>query len=87
MRTLARGDGLAILQSLTNADEASSKFLHLRMGGTELGVFDVYWNTNAPEQIAIAQGKAGEKEFYYDTWTSFPHALGARKERPCSAPL
>src|SRR6476646_1230240 len=84
MRTLSRGDGLAILQSLTNADEASSKFLHLRMGGTELGVFDVYWNTNATEQIAIAQGKAGEKEFYYDMWASFP--MRSAREKSAAAP-
>jgi hypothetical protein len=72
MKTLARGDGLAILQSLTNTAEASSKFLHLRMAGSDLGMFDVYWNTNAPEQIGVFQGKATDKEFYYDTWASFP---------------
>ncbi len=72
LKNLARGDALAILQSLTNTGESASQFLHIRMGGSELGVFDAYWNTNAQEQIAVAQAKAVEKELYYDTWTSFP---------------
>lgn len=84
VRALARGDALAILQSLTNTGEAASQFLHIRMGGTELGVFDVYWNTNAPEQIAVAQGKAGEKDFFYDTWTSF--LMRSAREKNAVAP-
>ncbi len=85
LRSLARGDALAILQSLTNIEESSSKFLHIRMGGSELGVFDVYWNTNAQEQIAVAQAKAGEKELFYDTWTSFP-MRSARQKSTVSPP-
>ena len=84
LRALPRGDALAILQSLTNTRDAASQFLHVRMAGTELGVFDVYWNTNAPEQVAVAQGKAGEKEFFYDTWTSFP--MRSVREKNTAAP-
>ncbi len=80
LKNLARGDALAILQSLTNAGESASQFLHVRMGGSELGVFDVYWNTNAQEQIAVAQAKAGEKELFYDTWTSFPMRSAREKD-------
>ncbi len=52
---LARGDALPILQAMTSAREAASRFLHLRMGGTTAGIVDVFFDSNSPEQINVAQ--------------------------------
>src|SRR5215831_3446818 len=68
---LARGDALPILQAMT-AKEAASRFLHLRMGGTTAGIVDVFFDSNSPEQISVAQASVINNASYYDTWTSFP---------------
>ena len=69
---LARGDALPILQAMTSAREAASRFLHLRMGGTTAGIVDVFFDSNSPEQISVAQASLINNASYYDTWTSFP---------------
>ncbi|HKR96917.1 MAG TPA: hypothetical protein VJW55_16185, partial [Candidatus Angelobacter sp.] len=71
-RILARGDALPILQGLTSSPSAHSRFLHLRIDATEAGVFDVFFDTNASEQISVAQPRVIDNVAYYDTWTSFP---------------
>src|SRR5579864_4730543 len=69
---LARGDSLPILQAMTSAKEAASRFLHLRMGGTTSGIVDVFFDSNRPEQISVAQASIINNSAYYDMWTSFP---------------
>lgn len=69
--SLARSDGLAMLEALTNTSASATKFLHARLGGSELGVFDVYLTPNAPEQISVAQASANKTDVFYDVWTSF----------------
>src|SRR5579884_942551 len=69
---LARADALSILQSMTDARETASRFLHLRVGGAPAGIFDVFFNTNSPEQISVAQSNVLNNATYYDIWTSFP---------------
>jgi hypothetical protein len=69
---LARGDALPILQSMTSSKEAASRFLHLRMGGTAAGIIDVFFDTNASEQISVSQSNIINNAAYLDTWTSFP---------------
>jgi hypothetical protein len=71
-RLLARGDALPILQAMTSAPEADSRFLHLRMGGTAAGIVDVFFDTNASEQISVAQANVIDNVAYFDTWASFP---------------
>lgn len=71
-RLLARGDALPILQGLTSTPAANSRFLHLRINATEAGVIDVFFDTNASEQISVAQARVIDNTSYYDTWTSFP---------------
>ena len=57
---------------LVQAGSAGDRFLHARLRGTKLGVFDVYFDSVAPEQIQAGQAKAGENGAeYYDVWTSF----------------
>ncbi len=69
---LARSDGLQLLQALSNSADAASRYLHLRVGGTQLGIFDLYLDTNSQEQISVAQPKIAGLSSYYDIWTSFP---------------
>lgn len=70
-RLLAHADALPVLQGMTSAPGAS-RFLHLRIGGTLAGIIDVFFDTNAAEQISVAQASVINNVSYYDTWTSFP---------------
>lgn len=72
VRELARADALSILQALTNSGESASRFIHVRLGGSTLGVFDLYLNTNAQEQISVAQASVERDAVYYNVWSSFP---------------
>src|SRR5262249_9770121 len=72
IKLLAQGDALHVLQAMTNAQDPSSRFLHARLGGTPLGVFDVLFDANAAEQIMVGQEHAVSQTVYYDTWMSFP---------------
>jgi len=48
------------------------RFLHARLQGTKLGVFDVFFDSTAGEQILAGQARtAANGEAYYDVWTSF----------------
>jgi hypothetical protein len=69
---LARGDALPILQAMTSAPQAGARFLHLRIGGTTAGIVDLFFDSNAAEQISVAQANVVNNVAYYDTWTSFP---------------
>src|SRR5262249_48146147 len=71
VKLLARGDALHVLRAMTNAQNPSSRFLHARLGGTLLGVFDVRYDADAPEQISVAQERLNNNVVYYDTWMSF----------------
>jgi len=72
VRDLARADGLSILQALTNTSDSSSRFLHVRVGGTAFGTFDLYLNPNAQEQVSVAQASLDRDTVYYNVWSSFP---------------
>ena len=69
---LARGDSLQLLQASTGSQEAESTFLHLRLAGASLGIFDVFFDTHAPEQISVAQTANTNDGVFYDSWNSFP---------------
>src|SRR5579859_5837316 len=71
-RQLARADALPILQGLTSANSHDSQFLHVRIGGTQVGIVDLFFDTNVAEQISVAQAGITNNVAYYDTWTSFP---------------
>jgi len=54
---------------------ASDHYLHARLQGTKLGVFDVFFDASAGEQIQVGQPKpAANAETYYDVWASFSPA-------------
>lgn len=71
VRDLARADGLSILQALTNSGDSGTRFLHIRVGGTALGIFDLYLNPNVQEQVSVAQASTNHGTVYYNVWTSF----------------
>ena len=70
--SLAPMDSLQLVQAMTNSADSSSQLLHLRLAGTSVGVFDVFFNTNLPEQITVAQSAVANNADFYDVWTSFP---------------
>lgn len=50
----------------------TDRFLHARVQGNKLGIFDVFYDSNAPEQVQVGQGKSAENgQTFYDVWTSF----------------
>ncbi|HEX5434371.1 MAG TPA: M1 family aminopeptidase [Candidatus Angelobacter sp.] len=71
VRDLARADALSILQGLTNSGDSETRFLHVRVGGTALGIFDLYLNPNVQEQVSVAQASTNGGTVYYNVWTSF----------------
>lgn len=69
----------------STADAAQSanpkdQFLHARLQGTKLGVFDVFYDSNGVEQIQAGQPRTVNNETFYDVWTSFspPEAKATR---------
>ena len=56
-------------------------FLHARLQGTKLGVFDVYFDSLAAEQVQAGQSKPAKNgDVYYDVWSAF--ALPNAEARP-----
>src|ERR1700730_175604 len=54
------------------ADVREDRYLHARLQGTQLGVFDVYFDSAAAEEVQAGQEKtAANGGRYYDVWTSF----------------
>lgn len=72
LKLLAPGDALEILETMTNAQDPASRFLLIRVGGTQFGTFDVIFDPHAPEQIRVGQERLNGSVVYYDTWASFP---------------
>jgi hypothetical protein len=54
------------------------RFLHARLQGLRLGTFDLYFDSDTPEQIWAGQLKTVEGASYYDVWTSFSSAEANR---------
>jgi hypothetical protein len=79
MRLLLTFSQMLPLQGRTAESEAALKsearpdrFLHARVQGTKLGVFDVFFDSKAGEQVFVGQTKSGTNgQTYYDVWTSF----------------
>ena len=68
-KNLAALDALTITASLTS-EPAQPSFLHARLVGTKLGIFDVLLDRTQPEQMLVLQVKPGDKPMV-DLWTSF----------------
>jgi hypothetical protein len=63
------------------AENGADRFLHARLQGTKLGVFDVFFDSTSPEPVQAGQGKTENGVTYYDVWTSFA-PVQARNARP-----
>lgn len=60
------------LEDTTSPTNSEDRFLHARLQGGKLGVFDVYFDSTAAEPIQAGQARAADDgEMYYDVWTSF----------------
>ena len=73
-RLLPGKGALGTLEATTLAatDPAADRYLHARVQGTKLGVFDVFFDSTRLEQIQAGQPRAAANgEMYYDVWTSF----------------
>ena len=80
-RSLALGDALRLSAALLNED-GQDRFLHARLIGQQMGTLDVFFDTRAEEQIAVAHaGVAGNGARYYDLWTAFPMRSARQQER------
>lgn len=66
-------DGSANFQnSPLSASGPADRFLHVRLQGNKLGVFDVIYNSTTHEQVEAGQSRsAANGTLYYDVWTSF----------------
>ena len=60
------------------------RFLHARLQGTKIGVFDVFFDSTSGEQVLAGQARTtANGEAYYDVWTSFsPTQPIARQSQP-----
>jgi hypothetical protein len=54
------------------AGNPDDRMLHARLQGNTLGIFDVFFDSTAREQVVAGQSKTAENgNIYYDVWTSF----------------
>jgi hypothetical protein len=54
------------------AVDPDDRMLHVRVQGNKLGVFDLFYDSTAWEQLEAGQSKAAENgNIYYNVWTSF----------------
>ncbi len=96
-KNLASGDAMRLLLTFSRwlpvnglpfkggstAVPAPDRFLHARLQGTKLGVFDVFFDSMAGEQVQVGQAKPGTNgETYYDVWASF--SATASRAKPSS---
>jgi hypothetical protein len=61
---------------------AEDRFFHARMQGATKGRFDVYYDSNAPEEVWAAQVRDAEGGPYYDVWTSFSVQPKTKAQEP-----
>ncbi len=105
-RNLAQIDAMRLLASFSRmlpaaeqtgsqtaaAIDANDRMLHARLQGTRLGVFDIFFDSTADEQVEVGQSKTGENGIqFYDVWASFSiedadHGAGGKKEVPQAMP-
>ena len=82
--SLAPADALRLLQPFSRAlpapgpgshpadDGAGDRFLHARLQGAKLGLFDVIYDASAGEPVEVGQArKSADGVLFYDVWTSF----------------
>ncbi len=90
-RSLANLDAMRLTISFTSAPltfaggeavPGPDRFLHARLAGVHLGIFDVVFDTRSPEQIFVAQTSSKGEQTYYDLWMSF--VMRSLRKQPLS---
>src|SRR5208283_5205129 len=96
-QNLAEGDAMRLLETFslmlpveggppssglaTAQPHSEDRFLHVRLQGTKLGVFDLYFDSLAREQIEAGQASQAENgATYYNVWTSFSPSVAGTAE-------
>jgi len=95
-RNLAQTDALRLLLSFSRLlptsnvvepipePENPDRMLHVRAQGRKLGTFDLYYDSDAAEQVWAGQLKSVGGVNYYDVWTSFALKSSARRTEDLS---
>lgn len=79
--TLAEADALRLMASYLNRPPATGdRFFRGRLQSPKLGLYDIYYDTLAPEQIGVFQFAHTERGTFYDVLTSFPSRLARKSE-------
>jgi hypothetical protein len=95
-RNLAQIDAMRLLMSFcpklpvdgqpvpeNKPKDVKDQFLHARLQGTAHGVFDIYFDSLAAEQVEAGQAKTGaDGTMYYDVWTSFSPITNGPNQLP-----
>jgi len=82
VQALAESDALRLLLTFINSKagpdgklqrDSGDRMLRARLSGTSLGVFDLFFDTTAGEQIVVGQLVHTDNGTpYYNVWTAFP---------------
>ena len=81
-RMLPTSGGSSEAEGGITSTAKADRFLHARVQGTKLGVFDVLFDSTAGEQILVGQERtATNGETYYDVWTSFSPTPAAKQSQ------
>jgi len=84
-RMLPARNGTGPAEPQSPPSNGDDHFLHARLQGTTLGIFDVFFDSSVTEAVEVGQGKAAENgAAYYDVWTSFSPA--AARNAPSNTP-
>ena len=87
-RSLGEGDTLRLLAAVTNrpppgpaaSGARQPGFIHLKVGGTRLGSFDIELEPDLAEQIYVGQANYVPGSLFYDMWMAFPMRSARRAE-------
>lgn len=89
-RLLPVNGGMQPTANLNSFGNITDRFLHARVQGTKLGVFDAIYDSIAAESVEVGQAKTADNGFsFYDVWTSFsptPQGSGFRNVNVSSSP-
>jgi Peptidase family M1 domain len=70
------------------AADPGDRLLHAKLQGNKLGVFDIFFDSTAREQVEAGQAKTAENgTVYYDVWTSFSIENAGRHKPAQGQPL
>lgn len=82
VNSLAEADALRLLTSFLNSPASpdgtrkipqNDRMLRARIGGTNLGIFDLFFDTDAREQISVGQlARDQYGRSFFNVWTTFP---------------